>query len=229
MARKHKNTTPPSHSSLRHIIDFEDPPEGTLLPTHVSSLSTQNYVEEDDEDPASPWDLSPMDLPLSHIHIPLPALKFRDWPPLQEFPNAPTYTGDYPQAPPVTIFIVLHSLDVHRTHPPHSFPKNRIRPIHTNDAVDKLSLYQLLTRGELPLWVGNIVDAPLAYPEPLIADLVSNLEFYQDYWYPRLPELTSSWPSRTQKSCTRSATHTPNPSRTRGQMTSNGQPTRSNS
>ena len=185
-ARTHKNRTAPSHSSLRHIINLEGPPEGTLPPTHISSLSTQNYVEEDEEHSTSPWILSPTDLPLSHIHIPLPALKFGDWPPLQEFPKPPTYAGDYPQVPPSTIFNVLHSLDVHRKHPPHSFPKNRIRPIHTNDAADKLSLYQLLTRGQLPLWAGNIAQAPLAYPEPLIADSVSNSEFYRDYWYPQI-------------------------------------------
>ena len=185
-ARKHKNTTPLSHSNLRHIIDFEGPPEGTLLPTHISSLSTQNYVDKDDEDLTSPWVLSLMDLPLSHIHIPLPTLKFGDWPPVQQFPKTSTYAGDYPQAPSLTIFNVLHSLDVHRTHPPHSFPKNRIRRIYTDNAADKLSLYQLLTKGELPLWAGNIADAPLAYPEPLIADSVSNSEFYRDHWYPQI-------------------------------------------
>ena len=180
---RRNNRTPPSHSSLRHIIDFETPPEDSTLPTHITLL---RGTEVDDNNIALHWIISQQDLPMTHIHIPLPTLKFGDWPPFQEFPQAYTYTGDYPQMPPTTIFNLFHSLDIHRRHPPQSYPKNRIRPIHTDITADKLSLIQLLTRGELPQWAGNITNAPLAYPEPLIADSVSNSEFYRDHWYPHI-------------------------------------------
>ena len=180
---RHNNPNPPSHSSLRHIIAFETPPEDSTLPTHIAPL---NGTESDYNDIALRWIISQEDLPVTHIHIPLPTLKFGDWPPFQEFPQAYTYTGGYPQAPQITILNLFHSLDIHRRHPPQSFPKNRVRPIHTDLTTDKLSLTQLRTRGELPQWAGNITNAPLAYPEPLIADSVSNSEFYRDYWYPQI-------------------------------------------
>ena len=183
MNLRHNNLTPPSPSSLRHIIAFETPPEDSTLPTHTTP---HKNTEADHNDIALQWIISREDLPVTHIHIPLPTLKFGDWPPFQEFPQAHTYTGGYPQAPQTTIFNLFHSLDVHRRHPPQIFPKNRILPVHTDLTSDKLSLTQLLIGGELPQWAGNITNAPLAYPEPLIADSVSNSEFYRDYWYPQI-------------------------------------------
>ena len=142
MAHRNNNPALTQPSKLRPLIDFQGTPMGTPLSDVTHDIIRMAHSIADNDTPY--WIIHQADLPMSHIYIPLPTMRMSDGPPFQEFPQAYTYTGHYPPAPVLTIFNVLHSLNIHKEHPPRSFPKKRLRNIGTDHPRDVLGLNTLI-------------------------------------------------------------------------------------
>ena len=158
IARKKKNPALTSYAHLRPVIDFQGTTTDPPPPDVTSEILRMVHSQADGDTPQGI--IGPTDLPSSHIHIPLPPMRIEGGPPFQQFPKPHTYYVRYPKAPPTSIFEIMYSLNIHRTRPPTSFPKNRHRGIATDNPNDPLGINLLMEDGDIPCWAAHLAHAP---------------------------------------------------------------------